>query len=146
MTPPWANRVVRSAHTAIRRAICSSDRSASRPWALWLNTTTSQAPMPARVSAGPGSGWGAVRVRLGKRLANTAMSYVPRGSSVGCSGSLVGASGLYSGGGRKVRPSRCAAYMTHSPRRGCQRMTGRASTASGLGLGISDVTRMGARP
>ena len=48
----------------------------------------------------------AVRVIEGKQLSKTATSYRPAGSSVGNSGSFLGAKGLYSGGGIKVRPWR----------------------------------------
>ncbi len=69
-----------------------------------MNTTTSQTPCPGAVgtesSGGSCAGDG---VNVGKRFSNTATSQLPAGTSVGFDGSVVGASGLYSGGGRNVR-------------------------------------------
>src|SRR4051812_25499417 len=101
----------------------SSGNEASDDFGSCVNTTTSHWPFDGAVgtiSFGTSCD-SSPAISDGNRLSNTATSHSPFGTSVGFAGSTVTASGLYSGGGRKVRPWRNAAYVTHSPRNGCQR-------------------------
>ena len=74
-----------------------------------VNTTTSHLPIAGWVGIINSGGVSALNSKEGKRLIKTAIRQSPCGNSVGKSGLMVTANGLYSGDGKNVRFCRCAA-------------------------------------